>query len=477
MASQAEVLQEFLMSLGFKLDEVAYKKFDSTIGQVLKSSVAVTKGVTGIMTAAQAMVVAVTYEFERLYYASIKVSDSAKNLQAFSYGARQIGISAESAEGALAGMASAMRTNPGMTALFQSLTGEKPSGSVKSMITLMERLRGMPYFIAAQWAGQFGVPEEMFNQLMQPGALERLQAGEERRIEINKRLGVSVEEMTAKSVEYKNMLRDVTANLDTLSALVASKMIKTFEGLNTFIENMIKHFTGAKDPASPTQFDNKGKPIVPGKAEEPSYMWQLYSQARGLLSNPEWETNQELAKRYTPGEGNLKQRAADTARAHGLPENLFKALIGVESNWNTQAMSDKGAMGLTQLMPVNTHGMNPWNPQENMDRGATLLASIYKQRGNWRDALAAYNTHGENMKGSIAGGYGYADTVLSRADKMGGITINAPISIKIDAPGGDPDQIRAATAGGVEDGMATATRNLLGTAGHGGEVVAGATSP
>ena len=49
----AQILQEFLVSLGFSLDDTGYQKLDGTLGKILKSSVSVSKGVVGIMAAAK----------------------------------------------------------------------------------------------------------------------------------------------------------------------------------------------------------------------------------------------------------------------------------------------------------------------------------------------------------------------------------------------------------------------------------------
>lgn len=74
------------------------------------------------------------------------------------------------------------------------------------------------------------------------------------------------------------------------------------------------------------------------------------------------------------------------AHAAGIPPALIAAVMTVESRgdplaWN--AGSD--ARGLMQIL----HG--PWDPRQNVDIGAEMLASAYREFGNWRLALAAYN--------------------------------------------------------------------------------------
>lgn len=85
--------------------------------------------------------------------------------------------------------------------------------------------------------------------------------------------------------------------------------------------------------------------------------------------------------------------ARDVARRHGIPEDLFLRLVKQESNWNPQAVSHKGAIGLAQLMPGTARqlGVNPRDPHQNLEGGARYLAEQYRKFGSWRLALAAYN--------------------------------------------------------------------------------------
>jgi len=68
-------------------------------------------------------------------------------------------------------------------------------------------------------------------------------------------------------------------------------------------------------------------------------------------------------------------------------------LIQQESGWNPKALSHKGAIGLTQLMPETARylGVDPHDVRQNLDGGARYLSQQYKRFRNWRLALAAYN--------------------------------------------------------------------------------------
>lgn len=81
------------------------------------------------------------------------------------------------------------------------------------------------------------------------------------------------------------------------------------------------------------------------------------------------------------------------ARQHGVPEDLFLRLVQQESGFNPNARSNKGALGLAQLMPqtANLLGVDPYDPVQNLEGGARYLAQQYRKFGNWPHALAAYN--------------------------------------------------------------------------------------
>ena len=91
--------------------------------------------------------------------------------------------------------------------------------------------------------------------------------------------------------------------------------------------------------------------------------------------------------------GEYLAMAREAARRHNVPEDLFARLVQQESGWNPNAKSHKGAMGLAQLMPQTALalGVDPLDPYQNLEGGARYLARQYKEFGNWRLALAAYN--------------------------------------------------------------------------------------
>jgi len=110
---------------------------------------------------------------------------------------------------------------------------------------------------------------------------------------------------------------------------------------------------------------------------------------------PALRDNAKTAPNKTYGVGEYHRVAEEKAMKHNVDPRLVQAVISAESNWNPNAVSQKGAVGMMQLMPKTARDMgvgNPLNADENIEGGVKYLRYLLnKFQGNLALALAAYN--------------------------------------------------------------------------------------
>lgn len=135
--------------------------------------------------------------------------------------------------------------------------------------------------------------------------------------------------------------------------------------------------------------------------------------AVGLISEEDWLSNrQKYQEEETPGSsfgaafeeavqaqasGEVSMDAIfeEAASTYGISVDLLKAVAKAESNFNPNAVSSAGAMGVMQLMPGTASSLgvtDPFDARQNIMGGAKYLKSnLEKYNGDVSLTLAAYN--------------------------------------------------------------------------------------
>ncbi len=92
----------------------------------------------------------------------------------------------------------------------------------------------------------------------------------------------------------------------------------------------------------------------------------------------------------------IDQMVRETAARYQVDPDLVRAIVRVESDYDPRAVSNKGAMGLMQLVPATAQRFgvtDPFDPKQNIEGGVTYLKYLMDMfDGDVSLSLAAYNS-------------------------------------------------------------------------------------
>jgi hypothetical protein len=437
------VLQSYLASIGYQIDEDSYRKFKNNLvdtgkwavnlGENLqKFAVVATAAAAGVATA----LVKISAHLDNLYFAAQRTGSSAKNIQALEYAATQVGVSAESARSSLEGMAAALRTSPGAQALLQSLNVNPNKEGVQRLIDLVDRLKNLGnYPVASQFAKQFGIDEGTFKQLY-----DNLGKFESKMTEA-RRLGLVDDDQFRKFNEFSTGVRELGFRFDQLTDTVTARFLPVGEQVIHFLDTALDRTTqlGSQNVDNLTKSLSFLLRTTGNVAAELTAMGLSLSRIMELsaafLAGPEGFLAKvsEINKRYDAlgdqafaglaafNQGFEGTKPASTyshlpwhnpwtkspptpktdvisllnqaASRFGLDPALIRAQAMQESGGSQAARSKKGAIGVMQLMPDTARklGIDPYQVDQNILGGVKLMQQLMAKYHSEILALAAYN--------------------------------------------------------------------------------------
>ena len=234
----SEILQEYLIQLGYKTDIASFKKFEDSLGKAGKSIFKVGGFVAGVVATLETASAAFAYSMRKTYFASELASSSVKSLNAIDYAGKQVGISSEAMVGSVENMARAVRSNPGLQSFLESL-GVPVKGRDMSdvMVDLVKATNQMPEFQAIQVAGMFGIDPDTLH-MMREHMDEFVNKSKEQR-EIWKSFGVDLD-------EGKETLKGYASDLDYMGEsfeAVGTKVMMHLSGPMADIAKTTKEWT------------------------------------------------------------------------------------------------------------------------------------------------------------------------------------------------------------------------------------------
>lgn len=232
-----ETLREFLVALGFQLDENSFSKFETGLGRATAGALELGEVVVATAVAVETAVARMSRQFEDLFYQSQRTGSAVRAIQGFEYAARTVGVSSSQAMSAVEGLARAMRSNPGIGALLGQLgVRTQGRGAVEILGDVIGQLRRMPFYLAQQYGQTLGIDGDTLLMLISRyDELRRAQVDYEQR---QRAAGVDAQKLASDSRAFGNALRA----LETTLGLIADRILQDFIGPVTNAVTLMDHW-------------------------------------------------------------------------------------------------------------------------------------------------------------------------------------------------------------------------------------------
>ncbi|AAX66502.1 lytic transglycosylase catalytic [Salmonella enterica] len=161
----AETIKDFLVSLGFGIDEAGYEKFESVLAGVTANAIKTGLAVEGAALSVVAFTAKIASGLDNLYWASQRTGATVQGIQSIGYAVSQVGGSVDAARTSLESLSRFVRNNPGAEGFLNRLGVQTrdASGNMRDMAAIFtgvgQKLSSMPYYRANQYAQMLGIDE------------------------------------------------------------------------------------------------------------------------------------------------------------------------------------------------------------------------------------------------------------------------------------------------------------------------------
>ncbi|WP_445439469.1 lytic transglycosylase [Citrobacter portucalensis] len=161
----AETIKDFLVSLGFDIDEAGAAKFDSVLAGTTANAIKMGLAVEGAALSVVAYTAKIASGLDNLYWASQRTGATVQGIQSIGYAVSQMGGSVDAARGSLESLSRFVRNNPGAEGFLNRLGVQTrdASGNMRDMAAIFtgvgQKLSSMPYYRANQYAQMLGIDE------------------------------------------------------------------------------------------------------------------------------------------------------------------------------------------------------------------------------------------------------------------------------------------------------------------------------
>ncbi|EFO0320332.1 lytic transglycosylase catalytic [Escherichia albertii] len=161
----AETIKDFLVSLGFSVDDAGAKKFGSVLAGTTANVIKMGLAVEGAALSVVAFTAKIASGLDNLYWASQRTGATVQGIQSIGYAVSQVGGSVDAARSSLESLSRFIRNNPGAEGFLNRLGVQTRDaiGNMRDMAAIFtgvgQKLSSMPYYRANQYAQMLGIDE------------------------------------------------------------------------------------------------------------------------------------------------------------------------------------------------------------------------------------------------------------------------------------------------------------------------------
>ncbi|HHT8322293.1 TPA: lytic transglycosylase [Enterobacter roggenkampii] len=240
----AETIKDFLVSLGFDIDEAGASKFDSVLAGTTANAIKMGLAVEGAALTVVAFTAKIASGLDNLYWASQRTGATVQGIQSIGYAVSQVGGSVDATRTSLESLSRFVRNNPGAEGFLNRLGVQTrdASGNMRDMAAIFtgvgQKLSSMPYYRANQYAQMLGIDE---NTLM---AMRRGVGGFSGQYSaMAKAIGFNADEAARSSNKFMTSLREFGAMAGMARDKIGSNLAGGLAGsLDTLRRHILDNF-------------------------------------------------------------------------------------------------------------------------------------------------------------------------------------------------------------------------------------------
>jgi hypothetical protein len=324
----SESIKEFLVSLGFKVDENGLKKFNNGIASATKEALGTAAAVTVAVGAIDAFVTDVARGFDKLYFATKRTGSTTNEIRGLGFAFSQVGSSVEDAQSAIDALTLFKKSKLGAENWLVENLGVDPKSVGNSVKETLDIIRKFKSESSQQAIAQGGVigwsPQQVITMQMMDidGYFGKYQQYVED-------AGLDSKKLTEQTQEYNRQIDETKTRFALLGDVIESKLIAPVEHLNEILNNLIKQSTSNAAPKTQSseflgqgignyiEKEGLGSFIIEAGKRGASALWSTLKGGAQLAAiggewalgskgaeqkDIDWWVKEHLGEEYTPAE-------------------------------------------------------------------------------------------------------------------------------------------------------------------------------